>query len=226
VEPEVVPVVVTPQVGSGPTTEEPPSEAPAPGPTPDPSVSSDASGTAFDGGSFAAQAAGAFHAPEDRRRLAGDTATGTVDLGNGIGFEVPDGFEIQVSQPGYGQVFGEGGYFIAYLTAAPTDLQTIVVNHLQGLQDLGIQDLQISEPEDVQIPTSSVVSAATLNFVGVLASQQGGSIPVQGFAYYFLLQDGTGVTAFGLFQQGEIDSEDDPLVVAYNSMLNSLVGTF
>jgi RsiW-degrading membrane proteinase PrsW (M82 family) len=226
VAPDDVPVVVVPEVGAGPTTDDPPEPAPAPGPTPDPTESADAAGSRLDGGSFGAQAAAALGS-FGRADGGTTTTTGTtVDLGNGIGFEVPEGFEIEVNEPGYGQVFGQGGYFIAYLTAPPTDLQTIVVDHLEGLQGLGIQDLQISEPEAVELPTSAVVSAATLGYVGVLASQQGGSIPVQGFAYYFVLQDGTGVTAFGLFQQGSIDSADHPLVQGYNAMLNSLVGSF
>lgn len=102
----------------------------------------------------------------------------------------------------------------------------MIAGNLQGLEAMGIQDLQYTEPEAVQLPTSAVVSAATLSFIGVLASQQGGSVPVQGFAYYFVLQDGTGVTALGLFEQGAVTSETHPLVVGYNAMLSSLVSTF
>ena len=46
-----------------------------------------------------------------------------------------------------------------------------------------------------------------LGFQGVLASQQGGTVPVEGFAYYFLLQDGTGVTAFALYEQGAVTED-------------------
>lgn len=214
VEPEDVPIEVVPQVGSGPTTEEPPESAPAPGPTPDPTEDAGVATSSLVGSSLAA---GGTQAKADG---------GTVELAEGIGFEVPKGFEIQVSDPGYAQVAGKGGYFIAYLTPSPTDLNTVVVQHLQGLQGMGIQDLQVSEPEALQVPTSAVVSAASLSYVGVLATQQNGSVPVQGFAYYFLLQDGTGVTAFGLFEQGAVDSASHPLVKGYNHMLNTLVGSF
>ncbi len=219
VEPEDVPIEVVPQVGAGPTTEEPPEAAPAPGPTPDPTESADdVAGTSLTEGSLESFAAGGS--------LTAKAGGGTVELADGIGFKVPKGFKVQVSEPGYAQVFGKGGYFITYLTAPPTDLSTVVVDHLNGLQGMGIQDIQISEPEAVELPTSSVVSAATLSYVGVIASQQGGSVPVQGFAYYFVLQDGTGVTAFGLFGQGTIKSANHPLVKGYNQMLNTLVGSF
>jgi hypothetical protein len=77
----------------------------------------------------------------------------------------------------------------------------------------------------VQIPSSSVVQCVMLGYQGVLANQQGGTLPVEGFAYYFLLQDGTGVTAFGLYEQGSM-TEDNPLIEGYTTMLNSLVSSF
>jgi hypothetical protein len=101
----------------------------------------------------------------------------------------------------------------------------MITDHLMGLEALGIQDLQVSEPEAVQIPSSSVVVCMSLGYQGVLADQQGGSTPVEGFAYYFQLQDGTGVTAFALYQQGSV-TESSPIIDGYNTMLNSLVSTF
>ena len=97
---------------------------------------------------------------------------------------------------------------------------------LDGLQSLGIQDLAVSDPQDVQIPTSSVVQCVLLGFQGTLASQQGGTIPLEGFAYYFVLQDGTGVTAFTLYQQGALDDQSSPLIAGYNQMFNSLISSF
>ena len=47
-----------------------------------------------------------------------------------------------------------------------------------------------------------MAGAATLNFQGLLATQQGGSIPVEGFAYYFVRENGTGATAFASLRQG------------------------
>ena len=157
----------------------------------------------------------------------GDTTTtgDGVDLGGGYGFELPDGYEVVQQAEGFAMVSGDGGYFFALVTPSPADLSTMITDHLTGLQAMGIQDLQISEPEAVQIPSSSVVACVTLGYAGVLASQQGGSVPVEGFAYYFQLQDGTGVTAFGLYEAGSV-TEDSPLVEGYNIMLNSLVSTF
>ena len=77
----------------------------------------------------------------------------------------------------------------------------------------------------MQVPSSSVVQCVLLGYQGVLASQQGGALPVEGFAYYFLTQEGTGVTAFALYEQGAV-TEDSPLVEGYDTMLNTLVSTF
>ena len=70
---------------------------------------------------------------------------------------------------------------------------------------MGIQDLAISEPEEAQLPSSAVVQCVVLGFQGALATQQGGTVPLNGFAYYFVLQDGSGVTAFTLYQEGQLD---------------------
>ncbi len=231
------PIDLETQVGSGPTTEPAPDPVEAPGPTPDPSE-----GAESESSQSMAKALGSVATALDTTETEspspspsddggetpdGDTTTtgDVVDLGGGYGFELPDGYEVVQQGDGFAMVSGDGGYFFALVTPSPTDLSTMITEHLTGLQSMGIQDLQISEPEAVQIPSSSVVVCVTLGYAGVLATQQGGSVPVEGFAYYFQLQDGTGVTAFGLYEQGSV-TEDSPLVEGYNIMLNSLVGTF
>jgi hypothetical protein len=98
----------------------------------------------------------------------------------------------------------------------------LVTNHLTGLQNMGVQQLQITQPQTVQV--SGVNGAATLNFRGLLATQQGGSIPVEGFAYYFVREDGTGATAFGLYGKGSL-KPNSKLLTGYNTMLNTLIST-
>ena len=71
-----------------------------------------------------------------------------------------------------------------------------------------------------------MVQCAVLGYAGVLASQQGGTLPVEGFAFYFVPQDGSGVTAFTLYQDGALDDDSNPLIAGYNQMINSLVSTF
>jgi hypothetical protein len=84
----------------------------------------------------------------------------------------------------------------------------------------------VSDPEEVQIPSSSVVQAVLLGFQGTLATQQNGTLGLNGFSYYFLLQDGTGVTAFTLYQEGALDDDNSPLIQGYGQMFNTLVSTF
>ena len=63
-----------------------------------------------------------------------------------------------------------------------------------------------------------------LNFQGLLATQQGGTIPVEGFAYYFVRADGTGATAFALYGKGALKPKSK-LLNGYNTMLNTLIST-
>jgi hypothetical protein len=147
---------------------------------------------------------------------------GIVSLSDDVLFLVPKGFKIEDPGPGYAQVFGYKGYFFAYLTPKKTTLPKLITNNLTGIQNLGIDDLQITQPESIEI--TGVSGAAALNFQGLLATQQGGSIPVEGFAYYFVREDGTGATAFGLYGKGSL-KPNSKLLVGYNTMLNTLIST-
>ena len=83
----------------------------------------------------------------------------------------------------------------------------MIQTNLQGLQNIGIQQLAVSKPSQIQVSNQDVAIAATLVYRGVLASQQGGTTPVEGFVYYFALRDGTGVTAFSLYGTGAIKNK-------------------
>jgi RsiW-degrading membrane proteinase PrsW (M82 family) len=147
---------------------------------------------------------------------------GIVALSDDVLFLVPKGFKIEDPGPGFAQVFGYKGYFFAYLTPKKSTLPKLITNNLTSIQNLGVADLQITQPESVQV--SGVTDAATLNFQGLLATQQGGSIPVEGFAYYFVRADGTGATAFGLYGKGGLKPKSK-LLDGYNTMLNTLIST-
>ena len=165
------------------------------------------------------------HHPAARRRWHPAT-DGTVDLGGGYGFQVPDGYEVEQQGDGYAMVFGDGGYFFALLTPAARrhrDDDHRPPDRAAGAGHPGPR--RSATPRRSRSRRSSVVVCVMLGYQGLLADQQGGSTPVEGFAYYFQLQDGTGVTAFALYQQGSV-TEDSPLVEGYNTMLNSLVSTF
>ena len=221
------PIDLQTQVGTGPTTDPAPSPVPAPGPTPDASEGA-SSGTA-------PSLYGAFDTttttspePDDGSGGGIGTTTGgdTVVVGGDISFELPDGYTVEQHQDGFVQVFGDGGYFFAIINPAPTDVNAMITENLNGIESMGIQDLAISEPSEAQIPSSAVVQCVVLGFQGTLATQQGGTVPLEGFAYYFALQDGSGVTAFTLYEQGALDDEFAPLIEGYNQMFNTLVSSF
>ena len=240
--PSTSPIDLQTQVGSGPTTGPAPTPVPAPGPTPDASEGASSSTAPSAAKAFGqlspadlttGPSSGASASPDTDFGSggsggigAGTTTASHVTVSGNIGFDLPDGYEVEQQADGFVQVFGDGGYFFAVVTPPPTDMQTLVTDHLDGLQSLGIQDLQVSDPEEVQIPSSSVVQAVLLGFQGTLATQQNGTLALNGFAYYFLLQDGTGVTAFTLYQEGALDDDTSPLLQGYGQMFNTLVSTF
>jgi hypothetical protein len=135
---------------------------------------------------------------------------------------VPKGFRVVDQANGYVQVFGYKGYFWAYLNPKKVTLAKLITNNLTGIQNMGVEDLEITQPESVAV--SGMRGAATLSFRGLLATQQGGSIPVEGFAYYFIRPDGTGATAFALYGKGALKPKSK-LLNGYNTMISTLVST-
>jgi RsiW-degrading membrane proteinase PrsW (M82 family) len=232
------PIDLQTQVGSGPTTEPAPSPVPAPGPAPDASEApspgtapslAKAFGRVASADLTTGPSDGTTASPEPGDGGIGGTTTSddnTVLVSGDISFQKPDGYEAEQQADGFVQVFGDGGYFFAVVNPAPTDVNAMITENLDGLQTMGIQDLAVSDPQETQVPTSSVVQCVVVGYQGALASQQGGAAPVEGFAYYFLLQDGSGVTAFVLYQQGALDDPDAALGTGYDQMFNTLVSTF
>jgi hypothetical protein len=236
---EDTPIVLEPDLGAGPTTEDAPDPADPPGPDPDPTEDAEPDGTETESSAKLASFSGALTDELTDEEAAADdgsggigggpqpdeTTTGSdiVDLGV-AGFRVPDGWEVEFSESGFAQLWGPGGYFIAVVTPSPAEMEGLVMDHLNGLVGFGVQELEYSTPEAISLPTSAVVEAQTLMYRGLMATQQGGTFPVEGFGYYFITQDGTGITAFGLFEQGALDSTP-ALVEGYNAMLNDLVAT-
>lgn len=135
---------------------------------------------------------------------------------------MPKGFRVVDQSDGYVQIFGYKGYFWAYLNPKKVTLSKLITNHLTGLQNMGVANIEVTQPEEISV--SGVRGAATLNFRGLLATQQGGSIPVEGFAYYFVRADGTGATAFALYGKGALKPKSK-LLNGYNTMLGTLVST-
>jgi RsiW-degrading membrane proteinase PrsW (M82 family) len=227
--PATSPIDLQTQVGSGPTTEPAPSPVPAPGPTPDASEgASPGTAPSLAQGFGQVVSADTTTAPEpgDGGGIGTTTGGSTVVVGGDISFELPDGYEVEQQQDGFVQVFGDGGYFFAIINPAPTDVNAMITENLNGIQSMGVQDLGISEPAEAPIPSSAVVQCVVLGFQGTLATQQGGTVPLEGFAYYFALQDGSGVTAFTLYEQGALDADGAPLIDGYNQMFNTLVSSF
>ena len=146
-----------------------------------------------------------------------------IGRGGGVVRAVDDiAFTIEYNDGGYARVFGQKGYFFAYLNPRKTTLSKLITANVIAIQDMGIEDLEVTKPQAVQI--TGVKGAASLNFRGLLATQQGGSIPVEGFAYYFVREDGTGATAFGLYGKGALKPKSK-LLNGYNTMLNTLIAT-
>jgi len=145
-----------------------------------------------------------------------------LTIGDGVLVLVPKGFRVDDPGPDFLQVFGFKGYFFAYLSPKKTTIPKLITNNLTGIQNMGVEGLEVTTPTSVQV--AGVQSAGTLSFRGLLATQQGGSIPVEGFAYYFVRSDGTGATAFALYGKGALKPKSK-LVNGYNIMLNTMIST-
>ena len=135
-------------------------------------------------------------------------------------FLVPKGFKIEDPGPGFAQVFGYKGYFFAYLTPRKTTLPKLITNNLTGIQNLGVEDLEITR----RSRSRSQASPARPPSTSGAARHPRAGIPVEGFAYYFVREDGTGATAFGLYGKGALKPKSK-LLSGYHTMLNTLIST-
>jgi hypothetical protein len=204
-------IQITPDL-DGPDVDPVPPPAPAPGPSVSPSATTTPSAL-FEGSPEEPAQAGSAHrfvtAPAE-------TPTGGVRLG------LPDGWEV-IASSGTRVVAVKGNAaFTLDLTTPPADTGAMMQANLQGLVDRGVQDLAVTDPSQVALPSSNFVAAARINLRGLVATQQGGSIPMEGFAFYLVRQDGLGITATGIFNQGEMERTPS-LVKDYGVMLDSLI---
>ena len=84
-----------------------------------------------------------------RRQQGASTAAGSdqiVTVGDDVLMLMPKGFRIVEQEDGFVQVFGYKGYFFAYLTPKKTTLPKLITNNLTGIQNMGVEDLEITQP--------------------------------------------------------------------------------
>ena len=74
-----------------------------------------------------------------------------VTVGDDVLMLVPKGFRIVEQEDGFVQVFGFKGYFFAYLNPKKVTLSKLITNNLTGLQNMGVEDLEITEPEAITV---------------------------------------------------------------------------
>jgi hypothetical protein len=199
---------------NGPSIDPVPSPAPAPGPSVSPSESATP-------GAFLPETDGsrARVVPADDIFVPGTKtqASGGINLRLAPGWEVLGSTNTSI-------IAGKGNsVFTVDVTQPPADAGAMMQAHLQGLVNRGMQDLRITQPVQVALPSADFVAAQRLNLQGLIASQQGGSVPVEGFAFYLVRQDGAGITVAGLYPQGELERVPG-LVKEYGAMLGSIIG--
>ncbi|MBV9831319.1 MAG: zinc ribbon domain-containing protein, partial [Marmoricola sp.] len=199
----------------GPTTGPAPSPAPAPGPSVSPSVSPSASPSAAGvlGGSGLPQAAGA---PREMLVSTSDGQAGGVNVRLASGWSVLEQNSSRIVAAKANHVW------IVEIAQPPADAGAMMQANLQGLAGSGVQSLEYSDPVQMPLPNANFVAAVRLNLRGLVATQQGGSVPVEGFSFYLLRRDGVGITASGLFPQGDLQ-RDPNLLKEYGAMFNALL---
>jgi hypothetical protein len=212
VTPSAPEIAIAPDL-DGPAADAPPTPAPAPGPAVSPSTTTTPSayvpGGSATGG--AAAAAPAVH-----------LAAPAAEASGGVNLELADGWEVLASSSTRIVAAKGNGVIMVDITQPPADPGAMIQSNLQGLLDRGMQNLQVTNPEPAALPSSNFVAAQRMNLRGVLASQQGGSVAVEGFAFYLVRQDGVGITVTGVFDEGELERTPS-LVKEYGAMLNSIL---
>ena len=147
-----------------------------------------------------------------------------ADSGGGVNLELAPGWTVLDSNESR-VVAGRGGgsaIFTVDRVPPPADAALMIQSHLNGLVSDGVQNLEITQPKQVALPNADFVAAQQLNLRGMLATQQGGSFPVEGFAFYLVRRDGVGIVAAGLYAQDTIANTPE-VVDEYASMLDSVV---
>jgi hypothetical protein len=149
-------------------------------------------------------------------------AAPAAETSGGVNLELADGWEVLASSSTRIVAAKGNGVIMVDITQPPADPGAMIQSNLQGLLDRGMQNLQVTNPEPAALPSSNFVAAQRMNLRGVLASQQGGSVAVEGFAFYLVRQDGVGITVTGVFDEGELERTPS-LVKEYGAMLNSIL---
>ena len=192
-------ITLEPDLEGGSQIDPQPTPAPPPGPSIAPSASPSAAGAAR---SFVLAA----------------------DSGGGVNLELAPGWTVLNSNESRVVAGRSGGsaIFTVDRVPPPADAALMIQSHLNGLVSDGVQNLEITQPKQVALPNADFVAAQQLNLRGMLATQQGGSFPVEGFAFYLVRRDGVGIVAAGLYAQGTIANTPE-VVDEYASMLDSVV---
>jgi hypothetical protein len=211
-------IQITPDL-SGSTIDPAPSPAPAPGPSVSPSDTASSSSYLSGETGSRAQNASAQSTSGDTFLLGSKVKTAD----GGVRLRLAPGWQVLASNATRIVAAKGNAVFTVDITQPPADTGAMMQSHLQGLLTQGVQDLQVTQPTQAALPSANFVAAQRLNLRGLIASQQGGSIPVEGFAFYLVRQDGVGITVTGIFNQGEMQRVPG-LVKEYGVMLSSLLG--
>lgn len=197
----------------GPSIAPAPTPAPAPGPSVEPPAATPP----------AALIEGSSIAPALYQRAV-DPVVPFANSSGGVRIQLAPGWEL-VSSTNSGLVAVKGNaVFTIDLTDPPADAGALMQQHLQGMVDRGMQHLEVTHPVQVALPSAAFVAAQRLSLRGLIASQQGGTIALEGFAFYLVRQDGLGITVGGLFDAGEL-GRTPGLTRDYGTMLNTVFQT-
>ena len=133
------------------------------------------------------------------------------------GVELPAGWEIVAEDEG-DVALSNGRSFIELYFRGPVADEALALTQIfiEDALSEWVTDLDISEPVPLEPPTSSVVSAAGLNYQGLSVSQSGSS-KVEGALWAFVFTDGTTLVAFTTDDRGKsaenIDAQIDILFI-------------
>lgn len=150
---------------------------------------------------------------------------GAVEVGAGTSVTPASGWTVGNQQPGFVLLFRNAGGAEAYASldesGAFTAADEAMVSYLNAMVAPYISELEVSAivPQTV---SGNVASAASMDYRGLVATQSGGTVPVEGWVMVMLRHDGTVAVWEEMNDAGSYESVRDDLVAMLNSFIRTL----
>lgn len=150
---------------------------------------------------------------------------GSVPVGGGASVTPAAGWAVGGQQAGFVHLTREDGGADAFAwldeSGALSDPDEVMVSYLNSQIAPYVAELEVSAiaPQTV---SGNVVGAASMAYRGVLATQSGGAVPIEGWVLVMVRHDGSVAIWEELNEAGSYEAVEDDLVAMLNSFIRTL----